>query len=229
MLKLALIMKLLESFVSSELSLVLGVDGSGKTTFMRAASDLNSATVLEPTANQKAKEFKQTFFDHPITPELVDRREQLFTELNRDFDVKVNDALESTHVLTSGSLLVTRLSHFAMREVISIPQSISVTGIVDEWLTTNTRIPERVVYLHAPTKTIQGRLLAREMSGDTRERPFGYNSPFFLDRYNKVLGSAFSYLYDINPSCVAIYDTSLMPTAEIIDDFLSKRIDSDVS
>jgi len=206
---------------SGELSLVLGVDGSGKTSFMNGVAEATGATVLEVASSQKLSDFKHATFDEPITPELVDAREQLFEGLNHEFDAHVQEALKRSDVLTSGSLLVTRLSHLAMRETIARPAPTTVVDIVEEWLDGAELVPDTVVHLHAPADVIRARLLKRELRGDVHERPRGYNSLFFLARYEKALQSATSYLANTGIVKTFDYDSSRGTSADKVSNYLT--------
>jgi thymidylate kinase len=203
-----------------ELTLVTGIDGSGKSTFMDNMATEFGLTVLEPTASAEAKLFKLENIDTPLSDELVDKREAIFTGLNAIFDEKIVQLLDSSDIMTSGSLLVTKLSHAVMRRVVG-DKDFNVNKVVDEWVGNATLIPNKVVFLHAPTQTIRERIVSRQQKGHIEERFWGFNSPFFLTQYQDALLLASSRLTTTTDLDIHVLDTSLHSPKELLLDYIA--------
>ena len=177
----------------NELALVIGIDASGKSTFMHGLESNLGYTVLEPTASAEAKAFKSEHLGKPLTDELVLERQSLFTRLNTQFDAHITAQQEHSNVATSGSRLVTNISHAVMRSIIG-DRPVPVAAIVSDWNESQTVRPDSVVFMHAPMDTIKARILERQERGVSGEQLLGFNSLHFLTRYQDALMQTYDAL-----------------------------------
>ncbi len=145
----------------------------------------------------------------------------MYAGLNAVFQKEIQERLKKTDVVTTGSHLVTRLANFVMRDFINEPQTTSFTDIIEQWLASSDRIPDEIIYLHAPGDIITERLLARVRDGNKHEIPRAYNSPLYLDEYNKILSEAALYIAQNTTIPVADFDTSMLSPDEIVAKYLN--------
>lgn len=175
-----------ETQIDSHLALVVGVDGSGKSTFLNHLSASHGYCVLEPTSTAEARQFKSDNLETPVDSSFIDSREELYIGLNDSFDDTIRAELdESRRVATTGARIVTQLSHAVMRDIVEDTSGNHdfVDRVVNEWLASDSLKPDVLVLVHAPTDVILGRIGARQAQGDSNEKFWGFNSPFFLYRY----------------------------------------------
>lgn len=198
-----------KSSKSHKLLLILGVDGSGKTIAHMLAPHTGAVT-HEATGGPHGRGLKKLHYRREVDAHMVHMREYMYASLNRVFQREIQAHLKNTDVITTGSLLVTRLANYTMRRVIGEPNEKPLTAIVDEWLAGSDQLPDEIIYLHAPIDIIMERILARLQAGDIHELPVAYNSPFYLDEYDKVLGEAIHYISQNTSIPISIYDTSTM-------------------
>lgn len=204
-----------------KLLLILGVDGSGKTTLAHALAAHTGAVVHEATTGPHSKGLKKLHHRREIDANMVHMREYMYASLTDVLQREVESHLKDTNIITTGSILVTRLANYTMRRVIAEPNKKSLSEIVDEWLSSRDRSPDEIIYLHAPMDVIIGRILERLRAGDIHELPVAYNSPFYLNEYNKVLSEAALYIAQHTTIPVADYDTSILSPDEIVAKHLS--------
>lgn len=177
----------------NELALVIGVDAAGKSTFLHGLRDTLNYTVLEPTGSREAQEFRIAHRTDQLTPALVRVRHQLFGTLNALLDQKTEEKLRDNSVATSGSRLVTNVSHMTMQRLIggdAVPNDV----VVEQWQRGVSIKPSRIVFLHAPIETIEERLEARQRAGIKNELLHGFNSLSFLEHYQEALADTFEHL-----------------------------------
>ena len=175
----------------SELTLTLGVDGSGKSTFLKGLADNLGYSVIEPTSSPEARLFKLANIDNPVDSDFVNKRENIFLRLNRDFDTQIRSIQETNSLIaTTGNGFVTQVSHGVMRSIVDTNHSRSINDIVADWADSDMLKPATVVLIHAPATTIRERILARQEDGDVAERFWGFNSPHFLTLYQDGLMEA---------------------------------------
>src|SRR5579872_1036108 len=111
--------------------LVLGIDGSGKSTLLENLSNRDGVKTMEVTSSDEAREFKSRTRDALVTPKLISDRREIYLSLNRSFDEELRRTLgEGEYVATTGSALVTHVSHSLMHEIITGEE-----GGVDESVT----------------------------------------------------------------------------------------------
>ena len=174
-----------ENSACGSVTLVVGVDGSGKSTFLNGLSQRGFETV-EPSSSIESRDFKannvNTFVDLPF----IDEREQLFAGMNNVFDELVaNKKNNGIKVATTGSHLVTVISHNVMRLIVG--HRVEMNNIVQQCASSQATLkPDEVVMIHAPYNIIRERISDRQKAGDENERFWGFNSPWYLDRYQET-------------------------------------------
>lgn len=170
----------------SGLTLVLGVDGSGKSTFLNGLKESLGYAMLEPTSTPAAKQFKKANTATPLDTAQVNERENIFLDLNKAFDHDVSNALvQGQCVATSGNALVTRVSHNLMRQIINDPSAEPLGTVLGQWAESDALKPGHVALIYAPDEVIRERIQERQDSGDETEVFWGFNSPYFLARYQE--------------------------------------------
>ncbi len=196
-----------------ELVLALGVDASGKSTFLRGVHDRLGYLAIEPTSTEKAKRFKASFAEQPVDMKLVRKRHALFREINFSLGLRIDEELESANVATSGLRLVTDISHGVMAKIVG-QKELSVPRIVDKWMSEDITIPDTVVFIHAPIGVIHDRILRRQRRGQIGEQLSGFNSLHFLRHYQDALHEAYDALDGVRKF---EHDTSMHQASELID------------
>lgn len=207
---------------AGELSLVLGVDGSGKSTFLDGLHRHLGVVILEPTSTPEAKAFKAANTETPVDGALIDEREKIFLELNRQFDGAVQTELDTGRkVATTGNGLVTLVSHGLMRVIVGERSTHEVDDAVKRWLESDSLKPGRITLVHAPDEVIRQRIQERQQAGDQTERFWGFNSPYFLSRYQETWhGVLDTMTQNAVAQCITLDSSQLSPTA-MIDTYVS--------
>jgi len=198
----------------NELILVLGIDGSGKSTMLTKLQSQLGYRVMEATSTPEAKQFKQKHAGRPIDTDFVLRRRQLFHDINSKLECTISPQLEESSVATSGLRLVTDVSHNAMLRIVG-GERLSTEQVVTDWAESGTVKPDKVILLHAPLNVIRNRIAERQKAGITGEEMTGFNSPFFLGQYQDALYEAVDALSGHTPGLKI--DTSLHTAAELVD------------
>lgn len=201
--------------------LVAGIDGSGKSTFLQLLEREAGYLTLEPTSTDAAREFKSRTLDTPIDTPLVDEREELYFGLNSSFDKQIEQHLrQGARVATTGSKLSTILSHNLMRDV-ACGFVNTTSRTIDEWTAHSPVLkPDAVVHVHAPIEVISTRITERQNLGDSTEKYWGFNAPFYLKRYQEEWAKLLSNLVvrtDI--SCISL-DSSILTPEGMLDKFM---------
>lgn len=199
-----------------ELTVVLGIDGSGKSNLLRDFEQKLGYSVLEPSADSAARQFKTDHLQTPLHDALIDERELLYAGLNKVFDKQIGRRLQRGNVATSGSTLVTAMSHAVMRSVIGGPDY-DTDAIVEQWSTTPGPKPDNIVLVHAPMEVIQARIAKRQQQGDQTEVFWSYNAPFYLNQMQQGLGALANSLETIVGYDVERIDTSIIPKGAAIE------------
>lgn len=203
-----------ESSGNGELTLVLGVDGSGKTTFLNGLSRRTGITAYEPTNYPEVGLYNSIHKDDPIDEELIKNREKLFLRLNDRLDAEIKFGLRlGVDAAMTGGSLATLVSHGLMRAVIGAREARSVDVAVDNWLEGGALMPDQMVLVYAPDEVIRKRNEERRHGGSsTTERLWGFNSPFFLSRYQEALHELTDRLArDGVAKCIRLDSSKLMP------------------
>ena len=191
--------------------LTLGIDGSGKSTFMNGLNTQLGYAVLEPTSSPEAKRFKAAHLGKPIDLAYIQERQQLFTGLNEQFDEHIREALAEGDVAASGTTLVTNISHAVMRQIVT-GREYSTEAIVNTWTESGSLQPDTVVLTYAAMDTIEDRLVERDKAGIVGEKLLGFNSLYFLARYQDALHTAVDLIDQDRP--VLRVDSSVVHSAE---------------
>lgn len=202
---------------TERLSLVLGVDGSGKTTLLDGLSVQFGVVVLEPTSTPEAKAFKVSHLDTQVDGLFIDQRESIFLGLNSKFDLSVQQELtQGRNVATTGNGLVTLVSHGLMRTIVGAKGPHEVVDCTGRWMDSNALKPENLLLVHAPDEVIRQRIQGRQQAGDHTERFWGFNSPYFLSRYQEVLREVISVVAENTMiRCIELDSSQLTPQAMI--------------
>lgn len=196
---------------------MLGVDGSGKSTFLRGLKTRFNYEVLEPTSTPEARALKVANLKMPIDGDLIDQRERVFLELNHQFDrVLSQDHAGERAIATTGSALVTLVSHGLMRVIIGEKNEGEVSESVERWVNTGAQRPDRVVLVHAQDSVIRQRILERQQAGNQSEHFWGFNSPYFLSRYQETLHHVVDLLgCRVAADCLKLDSSTQTPLAMI--------------
>lgn len=205
----------------AHLALVVGIDGSGKSTFLDQLSLHKSYAVLEPTSTPEARQFKTDNVSTLVNVPLVDERERLYTILNDTHDLLISQRLnDGGRVATSGNHIVTALSHALMRQITepSITDS-SPEKVTYDWLNSPCTKPDIFVLVHAPFGTILDRIIARQVEGDADEKFWGFNAPYFLDRYQDAWHTVLDLLKSDSQIACLDFDSSKMRPTEMIEEY----------
>ncbi len=207
-----------------KLTLVIGVDGSGKSAFLKCMSQLDNIVTLEPTDTTEAKEFKQKSLNEIIDENFINQHNELFLRLNKEFDQKTFEKRNmGIDVAISGGVLITFVAHSLMRNIIN-KKSESVDETVTKWVESDDFIkPDELVFLYAPDEVIIQRIKKRQLKGREEEKFWGFNSPFFLARYQEIWHTVVDKLAkEAIADCITI-DTSVYSREDTFDKYLKNR------
>jgi len=167
--------------------LVLGIDGAGKSTLLDSLNKKDGTLTMEPTSSDTAREFKARMSSLDITSDLIAERKAIYLDLNKTFDERVRETLQAgSAVATTGNALVTMVSHSLMNEIVSGSEG-EVAESVSDWVQSSESLkPDQLVLVHAPDQVIRQRIEARQLEGQADEKFWGFNSPYFLSRYQET-------------------------------------------
>lgn len=206
----------------SKLTLVLGADESINSEVVHAITRSRDGAKMTSHTPSYARTPSYEDMGSPqlIDATLIDDIEYFRKDPDIAFQKDIETLLKTSDVITANSSLATRLAHFAMRTVIGEPRYLQPSEIIDEvnkittqWLASNDRTPNNVMYLRTPVSSEQ------QPAQDPRHP--AYNSPFYRDVYNKVLGEAARSIALNTPASVGIYDTSKLSVDGIRQKYLS--------
>ncbi len=188
-------------------TLVVGCDASGKSTLVRRLCSQGS-TPIESSRSPAALAFKAAHARQPIDAPFIDQREAFYLQLEAEEQPKT---LSFTgDIVTTNATLVTRLSHAVMRTCIALP-SLNNVDIISRWQNDErsfgTPLPDRIMLTRAEPDLIRERMLARQDTGAVGEDFWGFNSPFFLERYQERWEDILPNLVALGIDCSEI-DTS---------------------
>ncbi len=199
------------AFMEKEnLILVSGVDGVGKTTTLNALRDIHESIVIsEPTGTPESKLFKNRHLNTLISEEFIDVREKFYKSLQADTDVGLSEHLsQGRTIATTGSRLVTLVSHNAMRRIIG--HEVDHSYPFDEFSNAVDCIGvNALILLCAPMTTIASRLRKRFDDGDKSEKIWGFNSLYFLEHYQNAWVNTANYVQETTKLPVLTFDTSI--------------------
>ncbi|MDD3035296.1 MAG: hypothetical protein PHO93_00040 [Candidatus Saccharimonadaceae bacterium] len=126
-------------------------------------------------------------------------------------------------VAISGGVLITFVAHSLMRNIIN-KKSESVDETVTKWVESDDFIkPDELVFLYAPDEVIIQRIKKRQLKGREEEKFWGFNSPFFLARYQEIWHTVVDKLAkEAIADCITI-DTSVYSREDTFDKYLKNR------
>ncbi|HSX17005.1 MAG TPA: hypothetical protein VLH86_02790 [Patescibacteria group bacterium] len=189
-------------------TLVVGCDASGKSTIARRICERYGDTPVESSRSAQAVEFKAKNERRYMSAAFIDEREAFYLQLEAQEQPRTTSL--GGNVVTTNSTLVTRLSHAVMRACIGEPY-LRDEEIIPLWLDDERRLgtplPDAVILARAEPDVIRGRMLARQKSGMQGEDFWGFNSPFFLERYQQRWEGMVASLGSIGVPCLEL-DTS---------------------
>lgn len=205
-------------------TLVVGCDASGKSTLLESIRSEYGDEVIESTATEESRRFKKASVNRLIDDEYIRERERLYLKLTEDTLKMVSQGDVKDFVGTDASI-VTRLSHAAMRQCIGGP-TISTESIIRAWIndesTELVAPPDIIVLTHAPLELIKGRISVRQQAGMKEEKFWGFNSPFFLNEYQKAWRETIKALAITGLTCVE-FDTSVESPEHMMQVYGRKR------
>lgn len=166
-------------------TLVVGCDASGKSTLLAGIHQRYGDVVRESTRSEEGLAFKRANIDRRIEGSFIDEREAFYLDIERqERDMGRN----CPDIATTNASLITRLSHDVMRRCIGLTGG-DDEEIIDRWFDdeegADTPRPDIIAFTYAPFPTIRARIIERQQAGMRDERFWGFNSPFFLERYQE--------------------------------------------
>jgi len=204
--------------------LAVGVDGSGKSAFLQGISESYDVITIEPTSTKQAKAFKAEHFGGVFDEALVDEREAIFLDINRRLSECLDEEQEAGYnVAASGNELVTKISHGLMRIILGNTGK-TIDDLVDDWIASETKKPDEIVFLHAPDETIYHRIRRRQLRGDAQEVFWGFNEPDYLYRYQETLHSVIGKLAQTAMFNCILLDTAMNSKYENLNIYKDKSI-----
>lgn len=199
----------------SELLLVLGIDASGKSTFLNELSRSSDFMQLQQTTDPAIQAFKAQSVNALVDNTFVNRRESLFQENNVVFMRHVMELLISgKKIVLDGHPIVTAISHSVMRSIVTA-EPIDVRAIVETTAQSSEHIdPNLVVVTYAPADIIRDRIRLRQ-TYDSTERFWGFNSPYFLNQYQDSLLETVDVLREAGMEAM-VFDTSRVRPEDMV-------------
>jgi thymidylate kinase len=203
----------------NSLVLFLGADGCGKSTTIElvAASlqDVSAAEVLEQTKSPELLAFKLANVKRIVEKGYIDEREQLFEASNRQFVALIEDSRKANnYTLLDGHPLITAVSHDLMRQIVGAEDSQERhlnPAVLTEALG-EICLPSLVVYLYVEESERISRITARD---SPEEVLWGFNSPYFLEQYQRTLHRSAVALTEGTASDILEFNTGEMSALEI--------------
>jgi thymidylate kinase len=207
--------------IRGELTLALGVDGSGKSTFLAGLASRLGTMVFEQTTSPEARRFKRANLGTPVTAAFVHQREDMFLRLNDGLEATISEELaRGKDSATSGGRLITLVSHQLMRVVIDEAHPRTISQTVGEWLEDDGSLkPDRIVLTHAPHDVIEERIAQRQQAGDKTEAFVGFNALSFLRRYQDTWHDTLSILQTSSDIPCASFDSSQISPEKMIEQY----------
>lgn len=216
--------------INSELWLIAGMDGVGKSTLIKELKNELPERIVdsEPTSSHLVKKFREKNFNRHIDVNFVEKRKEFFLGIQRETDEKLNGFLKSKAniVATSGSTLVTHIAHTAMFGVLG--KNVDLQTELSKWQESSDLKPSRIILLCADLSTSLKRLNDRVNSGNQHEIPWGFNSPYYLARYQEYWTQAVNIISDTSQIYVDRIDTGDMLPEEIALTVLNPSVKSKV-
>ncbi|MBP7837255.1 hypothetical protein KA021_00955 [Candidatus Saccharibacteria bacterium] len=205
-------------------TLVAGIDGSGKSTFLNRLSQDMGYSIFEPTGTEEARKFKLGNLTTPVNRSFVDEREALYLGLNDEFERTLAEKQDlSERVATTGGRIVTELSHSVMRNITEdTPEDDDFTKtLVDGWLSGSSPLPAILTLVVAPPDVIIERINARQSQGDAAEVYWGFNAPFFLRHYQRAWLDVVQTIQASGMIRCMVFDSNTMTPDAMIENYTS--------
>lgn len=204
---------------SGDLLLTLGIDGSGKSTFLSGLQNQLGTLTYEQTTSSEARRFKEKHLGARITTAFIREREDMFLRLNGELEAGIQEEVDNGRkVATSGGKLITLVSHQLMRVMIGEGHPRSIEQTVTEWLDDEESLkPDRIALIHAPDFIIKERIIGRQQAGDKTEAFIGFNALSFLRRYQDTWHETVDILDDVSEIPHIKLDSSVLSPQEMID------------
>lgn len=205
--------------IRSNLILVLGVDGVGKSTFLNGLHDRLDFNIIEPTTTAEARDFKARNLGTVVTSEFIDQRRSLYMGISKNSDSEILQMTSDAKVATTGCSLVTIVSHDLMSKIVDPSLELEYEKMLLRWKATSLLLPECVVLIHAPQNVINRRIMERQQDGQTGEGFWGFNSPHFLASYQMALRNMVDVIAQNKSIACLDLDSSVLEPEEMLDHF----------
>lgn len=197
-------------------TLVIGCDASGKSTFLNLAKEAYGDQLIESTSTPESRAFKRASVEKAIDQEYIDQREALYLKLSRDVLSKAVAA--GMDYTSTDATLVTRVSHDVMRRAINLPGK-NNDDIIRAWQDDEQEIgastPDIIAFTHAPFEVIRNRIIDRQQAGQTEEKFWGFNSPFFLQAYQERWHDVISDIGKLGFRCIKMDSSQMTPEDQL--------------
>lgn len=210
-------------------TLILGRDASGKSTLLNGIQEKYGDSLTEAATTKPVRSFKRRHLETVVDLGFVDARERLYLGLclSRSSLKARSEALLRGNVTTTSDSLVTRVSHQVMRSIVSEHESFSAERAVDQWqddiIRTSSRAPDLIAMTYVPCEVANSRMRERQEAGMVEERFWGFNSPFFLERYQTALVDTLRCIGSEGLATTVCIDTSDRTISETLDAYSDAR------
>lgn len=189
-------------------TLVVGSDATGKSTIVRTIREAYGCAPIESSRSIEALAFRASHLKTPIDRTFLDIREQFYLLLEAVDQPKTLKI--KGDIVTTNSTLTTRLSHAVMRTCIGEPAADDDT-LIAQWQNDEQRfgtpLPDNIILTRAEPDIIRQRIIARQQAGARDEDFWGFNAPFYLERYQSRWEGILPALGNLGIHCTTI-DTS---------------------
>lgn len=203
-------------------TLVVGCDGSGKSTLLAGIHQRYGDTIRESTRSEVGLVFKRATIGRLIDDGFIDEREAFYLDIERQEREARRDIRD---IATTNATLVTRLSHDVMRRCIGVV-GVDDDEIISRWLEdendSGLARPDIVACTYASHATIRARIIERQRAGMRDERFWGFNAPFFLERYQERWQRLMPALAKSGLRYIAL-DTDAATPTQVMDQYAALR------
>lgn len=203
-------------------TLVVGCDASGKSTLLAGIHRRYGDAIRESTRSDVGLAFKRANIDRRIDGSFIDEREAFYLDIERQ---ERDIARDYPDIATTNATLITRLSHDVMRRCIGLA-GYDDEDIISRWFDdeedAGTPRPDIIAFTYAPFATICARIVERQQAGMQDERFWGFNSPFFLERYQERWRRLMPALGECG-LCYVTFDTAIETPEQIMTGYATVR------